>query len=124
MKAIVRRFHSPDVYNLQAWTPPSPTNFAFLLQVMVGPDGMEGEESFDVEVCTPEWLAQSYGPSGIVLGRGHLIVFRYDFPAIDAFVRDFVEGCVGATWPEVAAKVARLGHWEFEDYEEYRPDVT
>jgi hypothetical protein len=27
-----------------------------------------------------------------------------------------VERCGGATWQDVAAKVSRIGYWEFEDY--------
>jgi hypothetical protein len=53
VRAEVRRFHSPDIADLAAYAPPDPTSFAFLLQVMAGPKQGEGEESFDVEVCTP-----------------------------------------------------------------------
>ena len=84
--------------------------------MIIGPALQDGEESFDVEVCTPAWLAQRYGPHGIVSGRHHLIVFEYDFKVIDSYLREFVANCSGDTWQDVAGKIGRLGHWEFEDY--------
>ena len=34
MKAEVRRFHSPDITDLDAYMPLDPANFAFLLQAV------------------------------------------------------------------------------------------
>ena len=116
MKAEVRRFHSPDIADLDAYTPPNPTNFAFQLQVMAGPKGAAGEESFDLEVCTPEWLAERLRTDKVVIGRHHLMVTDYDWPPISAFIRTWVGNCEGDTWEQVALKIGRLGHWEFEDY--------
>src|SRR5438045_942145 len=115
MIGVVRRLHSPDVDDLRTWSPPDPECFAFLLQIMVGPESGEGEESFDVEVCTPCWLSRTYGPSGVVSGRHHLIVFKYDFGAIEKFIRNYVDESSGETWQDIAGKVGRLGRWEFED---------
>ena len=118
MIATVRRLHSPDINNLATWSPPDPSGFGFLLQIMVGPVGQEGEESFDVQVCTPAWLEQRYGLDSIVVGRHHLIVFKYEYKAIEAFIKEYVARCSGNTWHDVAMKVGRLGRWEFEDYNE------
>jgi hypothetical protein len=116
MKAEVRRFHSPDITDLDAHVPPDPTNFGFLLQVMAGPQGASGEESFDLEVCTPEWIAERLRIDNVLMGRHHLIVADYDWNWISAFITNWVGNCEGETWREVALKVGRLGHWEFEDY--------
>ena len=116
MIGTIRRFDSPDVDNLSTWQPAEPDCFGFLLQIMVGPASEEGEESFGIEVCTPAWLARKYGPHGIISGRHHLIVFEYEFKTIESYLRDYVASCSADTWQEVAAKIGRLGHWEFEDY--------
>lgn len=119
MKAEIREFHSPDVYDLSNFVPDDGEKFAFLLQVMVGPEGEEGEESFDIEVCTPKWLAETYDQNEVVFGRHRLIVFKYDFEKISSAIRKYIgDHCTGDTWEEVAEKIARIGHWEFEDYTE------
>jgi hypothetical protein len=96
---------------------PGSAAFASLVQFLVGPDDGPGAESFDTLVCAPEWLRDQ---AAIVDDRHHLIVPRYDYDAILRFVEDFLETCEGKDWDEVACKVSRLGHWEFEDYQEYR----
>lgn len=116
MRAEVKRFHSPDIYDLASYDPIEKDCFGFLLQVMVGPVGEEAEESFDIVVATPAWLSEHHRPEDIVVGRHHLIVFRYDFSALSRFIRGYVSRCEGDTWEEIALKLSRLGQWEFEDY--------
>jgi len=90
---------------------------------MVGPAGEEGYESFNLIVCTGPWLADLANEGGPTIGRHHLIVGAYDFQKIEAFIRAYCSNCEGATWNEVGPLVARLGHWEFEDYREYDPAI-
>jgi hypothetical protein len=116
MKAELKWVHSPDIDDLENYQPENPENFAFLLQAMIGPEGKKGEESFDIEVCTPKWLEETYELEDVVLGRHHLIVREYNYERIINSIKDFLQLCSGADWNEVAEKVARLGKWEFEDY--------
>ena len=83
---------------------------------MVGPEGGEGEESFDIDVCTPKWLEEACQGEGFVVGRHYLIVARYEVTQLKSVITGLVEKCEGDSWPEVAEKVSRIGHWEFEDY--------
>ncbi|WP_425508353.1 Imm8 family immunity protein [Tahibacter amnicola] len=32
-------------------------------------------------------------------------------------IRRYCERCIGGDWKAVAQKVARIGQWEFEDYQ-------
>ena len=116
MKASVRRFHSPDVWDLAEYEPEDPEVFGFLLQVLVGPDNGPGEESFDIVVCTPGWLACEIGRGQLRWGRHQLLVHGYDWERISQFVRNEFESPEGETWPEVAEQLGRFGRWEFEDY--------
>lgn len=118
MNAELKRIHSPDIYDLENYQPENPGVFGFLLQAMVGPEGKDGEESFDIEVCTPRWLEETYGVDEVVIGRHHLIVREYNYQRIIAAIKDFLRDCSGGNWNEVAEKVSRLGKWEFEDYTE------
>ncbi len=112
----VRALHSPDICQLQSDAPHDITNFGILVQALVGPSGEPGEESFDVVVCTPAWLAQELSQSEYLYGRHHLIVERYDYCLIRRALDETFGGVTGATWAEVAERLARFGHWEFEDY--------
>jgi hypothetical protein len=118
MRAEIRAIESPDVHDLPTYAPEHPEHFGFMLRLYVGPMDGPGEESFDIQVCTPKWLTHRYGEDATINGRHHLIVFKYQWTAIEDFVREFVASCSGDTWREIASKLSRLGYWEFEDYRE------
>lgn len=89
-----------------------------LVQLMVGPADGPGEESFDVTLCTASWLAERAASEGIVDTRHHVVIDDYDYDRIEQYFSRRVAACEGPTWGEVAAKVGRIGRWEFEDYTE------
>jgi Immunity protein 8 len=101
----------------QALGPDEVDNFGFTLRAMVGPMDGEGEESFDIVVGTPKWLMEKYGASDVLLGLHKLILFKYDYLRLRAFVEKYLMRCSGNTWEEVAQKVSLLGQWEFEGYQ-------
>ncbi len=116
MRAAIRRLHSPDVHDLEAWTPADEGCFGFLVQAIVGPRDGAGEESFDFTVCSPEWLAQMHGRDAAVLGRHHILLFAFDFGKVRDRIESVVNSAEGRDWREVANQIARHGKWEFEDY--------
>lgn len=117
IKAKIKNFHSPDIKNLENFTPEESDNFGFLLQLLIGPENKEGEESFDVTICTLKWLATEYSdPEQIVFLRHHILVRKYDWGFLSNCLNTHVRNCSGANWNEVAEKIARIGRWEFEDY--------
>jgi hypothetical protein len=117
MKAKLKRLHSPDVDDLKRFTSATPDVFSFLLQIIVGPLGEEGEESFDVIVCTPLWLQREVEREGIIMGRHYLFVNTYDYDRLENYIRSRCEEATGTSWQEIAQKLSRLGRWEFEDYQ-------
>jgi hypothetical protein len=119
MRAQLKRLHSPDVLDLPRYWPDEPDTFGFLLQMMVGPEGIDGEESLDVVVCTARWLEQRYADRDIVPLAHHLLVREYDYPVLLRALTRLVERCVGDDWDGVARQVARIGWWEFEGYTPY-----
>jgi hypothetical protein len=115
MKAQIRHLLTPD-FDPASYTPEDPEHFMFLVQMLAGPEDGPGEESFQFTVCTPGWLQAQAERDGPVSGVHHVITNTYDWAAIESFFHKLVHRCTGATWHEVAAKLARLGHYEFEDY--------
>ena len=116
MRAALRSLASYDVEDLSSWVPDS-AEWAVGIRILAGPDDGPGEESFDVTVGSLAWLASRVRRDGVVDGRHHLFMESFDWPRLNSYIERRVQGCEGATWPEVAEKLARLGYWEFEDYQ-------
>jgi len=116
MKAEIKYLHSPDVSDLKEYQPQQKDNFGFLLQVMIGPKGEKGEESFDMMVVTPKWLMEKYGHSEVILGKHYVIVFEYNYENLYNRLQYTVDGLEEKDWNTLALKLARFGHWEFDDY--------
>ncbi len=119
MKAVLKNLFSLDIDHLKEFLPENEGDFGLELRAMFGPDNGEGEESFDIFVCSPLWLASKVEKDGIVIGRHYLIVDDFDIDEIQAFLKKYADGCSGKAWNEVAQKLARIGRWEFEDYRSY-----
>ena len=117
MIAELKSLHSPDVHDLENYVPEAPDCFGFLLQMMIGPDNDMGSESFDAMVCTPEWLNVNFREHEIIWGRHYIIVFQYDYRRLVDRIENYLATCKGDSWAEVALKVCRIGHWEFEDHD-------
>nr|WP_264086351.1 immunity 8 family protein [Amycolatopsis lexingtonensis] len=106
---------TPDI-DPESYVPEDPECFMFLVQLIAGPAGEPGEESFCFEVCSAGWLRARARQEGPITGRHHVVVDRFDWPALVAYFDGLVTGCGGADWHEVTAKLSRYGLWEFEDY--------
>lgn len=116
MRAQIRRLHAPDAPSgLADYRPDDDTDFELLVQIIAGPLGGEGEESFDLEVVTPTRIAKRLQGKGPISGRHLLIVERFDLGAITRWIERAVTSCAGETWRDVAEQLARIGRWEFED---------
>ena len=115
MRARLKSLRSDDVPDLASFAPDPPDEFAVTLVLEIGALGLRGRERFELLVVTPRWLLARHGRRGAVLGGGMLIVFEWDYERIRRFLARKVEACSGATWPEVAKKVARIAEWEGDD---------
>jgi Immunity protein 8 len=115
MRAEIRHLLTPDI-DPDRFVPDDAERFMFLVQVLAGPAGDHGEESFQFIVCTPGWLAEQIRRDGPMSGRHHVIVNSFDWPALVSFLQRLVSRCTGTDWDEVATRLSRFGHYEFEDY--------
>jgi len=116
MKAQVRAVYTIDMDQIERHEPADLRHFRIWVRAMVGPEGTDGEESFDISVCTPSWLDDECRRNGFVVGRHQLVVERFDAAYIKKVIIDLVEACEGETWQGVAERLSRIGFWEFEDY--------
>ena len=116
--AELKNLFSTDADPLQAFQPEG--DFGIYIFALVGPAGQQGEESFGFTLCTPRWFAENMKDE-FVLGRHYIFVREYDYALLEKFVRGYCKQCTGTSWSDVAQKVGRLGHWEFEDYKPHKP---
>ena len=115
MRAVIRHFISPDA-DLQRFFPSDPLDTGIFVQMLIGTTEGDGEESFNLFVCTPQYLTHWHEGPGPIIGRHNLIVQAWDWAEISAFLTDAVESEEADTWEELGERLGRLGHWEFEDY--------
>jgi hypothetical protein len=116
IRPILKGLHSPDAPDLESFAPQDSQSWCILLQALFGPEHGDGEESFDVLVCTPQWLSQKIVGDSIINGRHHLIVSKFDLSRLRNFLQAYADTCTDKSWHDAALKLSRLGHWEFEDY--------
>ena len=117
MKAKLKEIYSLEVdMPHQEFFPDDPNNFGLSVRLMIGPENSAGAESFDILVCTPDWIKHQYGEERAVWGRHILIVLEYDFYQIKAEIDRYIESCTGDNWVAIAQQLSRMGAWEFEDY--------
>lgn len=110
MKARLKSVHSPDVDMSTAIA-----QDVILVQLIIGPADEAGEESFDILVCTPQWIERAV-KDGPLSGRHLVIVDEVDRDSIVQFVEAYLTDLDEPTWADLAEKIGRLGKWEFEDY--------
>lgn len=116
ISAHVRRISTSEGDDLELYVPQDPQKFCVLVRAMVGPRGGVGEESFDINVCTPQWLEEQIDGEGFVFGTHRLFVKTYDTLQIKKLITKFIERYSGDSWREVAEKIGPFARWEFEDY--------
>ena len=96
----------------------APAAFVLRARMIVGPADGPGEESFDMTLCTPEWLAGE-AKGGFYDARHHLVVDfeAFDRNALHRWLTKRVQSVQAVTWHEIGERLGRLGYWEFEDYQ-------
>jgi hypothetical protein len=113
MQSKLKSLHSLEI-DLGSYIPVEADDFSIDLRAMIGSLDSQGEESFDIHVCTPKWLLQHCQEP--LWGRHMLIVPHYDIQMIKAAIDSYCQSCSGQNWNEVSLRLSRIGKWEFEDY--------
>lgn len=116
MNAKLKDLYAPNIDDLSQYHPENSENFCILFRAIVGLKDTQGEESFDIQVCTPQWFLSNLKKDDVIPGRHFLFVLEYNFDRIFRRIKELIESCSGNNWQEIAEKVSRIGHWEFEDY--------
>ena len=119
MKPALKSIYSPDVQDAERFVPPDPERFGILFSFTAGPQGERGEDIFQVMVCTGAWLQGQAEQDGIMSLRHYILVPRYDYAAVLRFLESALSSIEAESWEDIASRISRLAHWEFEDYNDH-----
>lgn len=115
VKPVLKRIHYPDL--MPGWENNfDPEKFCFLAQAMFGPEGEHGEESFSIKICSPGWLMSELDNRNIISGRNLLVMKEFNMELIEAYLKRATSTITEKSWSDVATKLSKFAHWEFEDY--------
>ena len=118
VRAELKSLDSADaVDGLDHFQPADPSVFSLSIGATIGLAGEEGGDLFYFNVATAAWFANDPPPKGFEFLR-HLLVTRWDYELVRRAISDLCRRTEGHDWNEVAAKLSRHAHWEFEDYSE------
>ena len=125
MRAHLFSLFSADTgaIDLSDYVPDDPEYVGLYVEADVGVEGEEGADSFGFAVRTPRWLADEAAQSatGYLAARHYLILPRWDFQLLWKAITELCAQAEGPDWESVAARLARYGHWEYEDFQECVP---
>ena len=114
----MKRLDSADAIDgLDRFEPADRSGFAISIGATMGPAGGEGGDLLYFNVATAAWLADNPPPKGYELLR-HLLVTHWDYELVRRAIGDLCLHTEGSDWNEIATKLSRHAHWEFEDYRE------
>ena len=91
-------------------------SFCIPVYALIGAEGERGEEIFQFEVCSAEWLAEELESNSAIWGGRRLIMARFDPEAVETHVRKRLRHAVGSDWNSIAQKIGQWAIWEFENY--------
>ncbi|MGH8417290.1 MAG: immunity 8 family protein [Pseudomonas sp.] len=114
MRAVVKGI-SNDIFDVEAYCPQNPDNFALSIRVRIGLDCTQGADDFELLICTPRWLEETVWDAR--WGSGLLIVRDFDFPIINRMINDFVSCCEGESWDAIVKQLRKTFSWEFDNYQ-------
>jgi hypothetical protein len=119
IRAELTRILCSDVPNgdFSEFHPDDPACFSCALQLLVGIHNQGGAESFQLTLCSPQWLAQNHAQEDVIIGKNLLIILDFNYPRIVAWLNHYIERCTGETWLDLVKPLTRIAHWEFDDYQ-------
>lgn len=118
MKLVIRSVGVWGHPNLRTWEPDDPSTIADIVTLDIGLKDKKGADSFTLRVATPAGLDQLEDQDGIIATRPLLVMRRYDYDALWAWLERTVASCEADSWTACVESLRRYFGWEYEDYKE------
>ena len=116
MRAEIKSWYVEESEDLSTYEIDAPACFGYSLTFAVGPVNENGEDYFEVFVASASYLAQRDSTQSPAFLRHIILAPDYNIPAAVALVEKYLSSLKENTWVELATKINRVIHWEFEDY--------
>lgn len=114
---VIKEIFSPHIDDLRTYTPGS-ASFSIPLELLIGEESREGGDLFYLMVVSSAYISEKVRDSGGLFGRGYLIVPSYSYDQVCDTLSKLCRRSAGATWDNVADKLAQFMEWEFDNYRE------
>jgi len=109
---VLKGVHCADVDDLASWTPDGDETCLWL-QLSIGPPGGDAADIFEVCIASRLGLKSMQG-RGTAQARP-IVLREYSWGAVLGAIRNRLESCVGADWPEIQQKLRRQFDWADEN---------
>lgn len=116
MRAKLKHIHCPDLDEFNKQSVKNCSREMLFVQAFIGPNNEEGEESFNIEFCTPYWILNEVNQNKFKICRSLIVINKLDYDAIYKIINDFCNRTSGKNWNEIAEKISRFFKSELENY--------
>lgn len=106
---------SPDIENLEEFSPESPEDFSLFIQLRFGFDDQCGEDVLHLLICTPRWLMKNIEKFKVISGHGLVISNNYSYDKIKKNLSRKIHLCKSTKIDEVYMKLRGIGLLADED---------
>ncbi len=114
VRPILKMLMSPDLFDIEeGGVPADVESFAILVQCLIGEEG-PAADTFDLVVLSPDQMAAQMPASGVLSGRGFLLMTRYDPLLLRSTVERWVQEAEASDWRAAAERLCRHMIWEYE----------
>jgi hypothetical protein len=114
MKLVIHSVSCRNHPNIRTWEPDDPDDFVEELTLKIGPKGQKQADAFTIRVATPTGLARLPAVDGIIAMRPLVVMDRYDFELLWAWLQQTVETCETETWLSCVSELRVYFAWEHE----------
>jgi hypothetical protein len=113
-KLVIRSVSCRNHPNIRTWEPDDPGDIVEELTLKIGPKGQKEADAFKIVVATPTGLGRLPPADGIVAIRPLVVMDRYDFELLWAWLQQTVEECEADTWLSCVNELRVYFAWEHE----------
>lgn len=120
MRSIINSFICVDHDPLYLYQPEDISMFHFWVEISVGIESEEGEELFQVFICSQKWLEKKIKENTFFIGLYSIIMYEYNYDILCSILNKLF--CIeGNNYEEISNKLSQIGLSEYQRY--IRSDV-